>query len=173
MEIVQRYEALGTFAPSSPRADTIATAAARLAKIMDPFGLTTAVRTDAAGDAKNAADDAREKMISRAKEAWRTPRADRDASREGGVRLPTTPAPSGTKRNPSSEYAAPNTFGGNTGDPAGDLGGGKGMWDDSETRAAQAAMMERQRNAWKKPRADRKGRGHGVNGGWNPNGAVR
>ncbi len=141
----------------TPRADAHAAAYARSAAIADPFGFFTIMtaddRADAAGDAKT--ENARENMISRAKNAWRTPRADSDASRERRVRRPTTPAPSGTRRIPSSEYAAPDTFGGNTGDPAGDLGGAECVFDGAETRAAQDNMLQRLKDGWKKQKRDR------------------
>jgi hypothetical protein len=160
------FESAGKLAP---RADSHATAGARLAKLMDPFGVMTAVRTDAASDAKNETELARERMIQRQRDAHLTRRSDRDASREPRVRRPTTPAPSGTPRIPSSEYVAPASFHGNTGNAAGALFGDEDGWE-SAGNDARDAMMAKQRDAWKKPKADRKGRGNG--GNWDPNGKA-
>jgi hypothetical protein len=191
MEIVQRYEALETVVPSHDdstqrvlRAKLAAVGldvqpgaspafvdgmirAAIFAGRLGPRASAQEPRTDAAGDTKNEVELARDRMIQRAREAWRTARADRDASREHGVRRPTTPAPSGTPRIPGSEYAAPDLFEGNSGNAAGGLFGDEVGWERAGNEARDA-MVAKQRDAWKKPKADRKGRGHGANGNWDP-----
>ncbi|HSY22757.1 MAG TPA: hypothetical protein VK841_11610, partial [Polyangiaceae bacterium] len=156
MELVQRYEAFETVVPSHADADsTQRVLRAKLAAVgLDvPSGASPGFvdgmiraaifagrlgptsgetrRADAAADIKNEVEQARDRMVQRARDAWRRPRADRDASREPRIQRPTTPAPSGPKRLPSAEYAAPDTFAGNLGNASGGFFGDEDGWESA------------------------------------------
>jgi len=155
------------------------------ATIADPFRLLTATIRDGRADAAlgddgratagtatpeetmNSTNAQRDRMFAAMKDRWRTGRAAKpatpgDDSLKRGAIHSTEPSPSGTSQTSrgSTERVQAPSLGGNSGDPAGELGASEGMWDGAETRAAESAMFQRAKDAWKKPKRDRNGKGH-------------